>query len=99
VIAKCSLFEEVTTMATPSMQESLVGGSSQLSAMEVELAKPPRNGRFVVPCEEGGCTAYKSQRSGITQQEGSVSEANPVGFIEGSANPSYCQEVYCQRDE
>jgi hypothetical protein len=41
----------------------------------------------MVPCGEGGCTAYRSHRIRRTQQEGSKCEANPNGFGEGSPNP------------
>jgi hypothetical protein len=32
--------------------------------MEIEIAKPHGNGKFVVPCGECGCATYGSQRSG-----------------------------------
>lgn len=47
---------------------------------------------------EGCCPAYRSQRNGKTQQEGSEHEANPIGFSEGSPDPSYRCEEDCQRD-
>ena len=41
--AECSLFEEVALMTTLSMQESLVGGSLELYAMEVKIVESPKN--------------------------------------------------------
>lgn len=58
--------------------------------MEVEIVEPSGNDRVMVPRVEGGRTAYRFQRCGRTQQEGSVHEANLVGFGEGSPDPSYC---------
>jgi hypothetical protein len=71
------------------VKRSLVGEGLQLCAMEIKIAKPPRNGILMVPCGEGVCTAYRSQRSGRTQQEGYKHEVNHVGIGEGSLNPSY----------
>lgn len=31
----------------------------QLCAVEIEIVKPPKNGRLVVPCREDGFTTYK----------------------------------------
>ena len=49
--------------------------------------------RLMFPCGEAGCIAYKSQRSGITQQEESKSQANSFGFGEGSLDPLFCMGV------
>jgi hypothetical protein len=56
--------------------------------MGVKIEEPPGNDKFVVPCEEGDCTIYKSQRSSRSQQEGSGSEMNPIRFSEESCYPS-----------
>lgn len=57
--------------------------------MEVKIAESLGNGRFIVPYGEGCCTAHKSQISSTSQQEGSGSEVNFLGFGEGSLDPSY----------
>jgi hypothetical protein len=66
--------------------------------MEVQIAEPPRSSKLMVPFGDEGHTAYRSQRFGRVQQECSECEVSPVGFGEGSSDPSYCWEEDCQGD-
>jgi hypothetical protein len=96
VIVDCSLLTAVATCNNGNSQyarESLVGGTLQLCVVEVEIAEPPKKGRLILPCGEGGCTAYKSQRFSIPQREKRILS----DLVKDHLTP-HLQENHCQRD-